>query len=137
VLEALPRSCRSKTSFIGELTEPAAEGLDGAIDAGVVGLEDTLHLRAVQADAQRVGVAGEERVGCADFSAVDEGRDDGGTIALADVVSSEAVCALRSAGVEAAEDSVGGRGELNVARLDDQRAAHLDLVDGGEGVWPS
>ena len=52
--------------------------------------------------------------------------------ALADVVSGEAVGTLGGAGVEAAEDAVRGRGELDVAGLDDQRAAHLDLVDGDE-----
>ena len=87
----------------------------------------------MQADSEGVGVAGEECIGCADLRAIDEGRDDGGTRALADVVSGEAVGTLGCAGVEAAEDAVGGRGELDVARLDDQRAAHLDLVDGGEG----
>ena len=92
-----------------------------------------MHLRGVQPDAEGVGVAGEERVGGTHLRAVDEGRDDGGTAALADVVSGEAVGTLGGAGVEAAEDAVGGRGELDVARLDDQRAAHLDLVDGGEG----
>ena len=47
---------------------------------------------------------------------------------MRDVPARDAVGALNSGGVEASEDSVGGRGELDAVGLENEGAAELDLV---------
>jgi hypothetical protein len=67
------------------------------------------------------------------FHAADEGGEQSGAAALADVVAGEAVGVLGGAGVETAEDAVGRRGELDVGCFDDKTPAEFDLVEAGEG----
>ena len=105
----------------------------GGVDERVEGLLDAEELRAVQAQAQGVGVAGGEGERGAGFDAEDHGGGDGVAGALADVEAGEAIRLLRGPVVEAADDAGGAGGEGNGVELEDEGAADFDRIPGGEG----